>query len=216
MVRPLALRSQTLFFANTFFDYHPQGSSRERALFGGFFGAEYAFKPSWIWQFGLAFYQSTVFSLRGEEDQAPISNPNAINTWNYQYKIINRQLLLENKLSYSLQTRYRPYLLAGIGSGFNRTHGFQAIPQNSGQVATAIFTGHQNNSLIFNIGFGMDVDITKQLRLGGGYRFGYFGAYDLGKGTLDTGPGGNVFYLSALKSAQAFSQELLLQLTYIL
>lgn len=155
------------------------------------------------------------FSLWGEVDQAPISNPTAINTWNYQYKIVSRQLLVENKLSYSLRTRYRPYLLAGIGTGFNKAYKFQAIAQNSGQVATAIFTNHQNNSLIFDIGLGMDIDITKQVRLGGGYRFGYFGAYDLGKGTLDTGPGGNIFYLPALKSARAYSQILLLQLTYI-
>lgn len=216
IVNPLDLGSKTLSFANTFFEYHPQDSSRKKGLFGGFFGAEYSFNPSWAWQFGLAFYQSTAFTLKGEEVQAPISNPNAINTWNYQYKIVNRQLLVENKLSYSLRTRYRPYLLAGIGTGLNRTHEFQAIPQNPGEVATVIFAGNHNNSLIYKVGLGMDIDITKQLRLGGGYRFGYFGSYDLGNGILDTGPGGNVFYLPGLQSAHASSQELLLQLIYIL
>jgi opacity protein-like surface antigen len=209
-------KQENLSFANTVYIYRPHNSSQIKPLIGVFLGAEYPFNPEWAWQFGLAFYQSTTFTKQGEEDQAPISNLNAINTWNYQYKIINRQLLFENKLILTFKEQYHSYLLAGVGESFNYAYGFQASPQNSGEVATAIFADHNNNSLIYTLGFGIDIDIVKKLRLGAGYRFGYFGSYDLGPGIINTGAGGNIFHLPALKSAHSFNDEILIQLTYLI
>jgi len=210
-----AQQSQTLSFDDTLFEYHPNHTSTQQFIAGGFIGEEYSLNKKWAWQLGLAFYQITSFSITGNETQAPAENSVATNSWNYQYKISSSQLLVENKLLFALRKRYHPYLLAGVGAAFNHVYGFQATQQNSGEVATANFADNQNSSLIYTLGFGVDIDIIKRMRMGIGYRFAYLGKYDLGKGTLDTGIGGNVFSTPALHSTNAFNHAVVIQLTYL-
>lgn len=216
MATALGQHSQSLSFANTFFDYDPNDTSALRPLVGGFVGAEYAFNHEWAWQFGFAFYQGPSSTVVGEEVQAPVFNPEAINTWDYRYKILSSQLLFENKLLFTLRKRFHPYVLLGLGESFNYSHKFQVTPQNPGEIATAIFKSHTTNNLIYTVGFGLDTDLSKKIRLGVGYRHASLGKYNLGKGMIDTGPGGEVFSLPALKSGHAFNNEILIQLTYLL
>ncbi len=209
--------SQSLAFDDNFFVYHPNHSSSALNLIvGGFIGEEYTFNSLYTWQFGVAFYQSSNSSIRGEETQAPADNLQAINYWNYQYKLSSRKLLFENKIFYTLRKRYHPYLLVGLGESLNNTSGFQVTPQNSGEVATAIFNNHLNKSFTYTLGFGLDIDVLKKMRIGLGYRFAGLGKYNLGTGTLDTGLGGEVFLIPALKPTNVFNQELLIQLTYVI
>ena len=215
-VTPLGQQSQTLYYANTVFKYQPHDSSALKPLVGGFIGAEYPFNEMWAWQSGLAFYQAASSSIDGEEAQAPILNLDAVNIWNYQYKISSRQLLFENKLLLALHEYYHPYVLIGLGAGFNHAYEFQVTPQNSGEVATAIFGGHTNTTFIYMAGLGLDIDVSENMRIGAGYRFVYLGKYDLGNGMLDTGAGGSVFSLPALKSAHSYNHEVLIQLTYLI
>lgn len=216
MVAAQKSQSATFYFANTVFEYQPHHTSVLNPIVGGFVGAEYAINQKWAWQFGAAFYQASNSSINGEETQAPILNLDATNIWNYNYKILSRQLLFENKLLFTLQKNYHPYLLIGLGEGFNDAHDFHVTPLNSGEVATAIFEDHSNKTFIYMGGLGLDINLLKQMRIGAGYRFAYLGKNDLGKGVLDTGVGGNVFYLPAFKSRHSFSHEALIQLTYTL
>lgn len=211
-----SLPSQTLSFDETLFEYHPNHSSRTTCKAGGFIGEEYSFNRIIAWQFGLGLYQVASSSINGEETQAPTDNLNAINFWNYHYKRSSRQLLFENKLLFTMHARYHPYLLAGFGESFNHAYAFHVTAKNSGEVATAIFADHKNQSFIYTIGAGLDIDVYKKIRIGVGYRFANLGKYDLGKGTLDTGVGGNVFLIPALKSPDSFNHELLIQLTYLI
>lgn len=215
MVSPLGQQSQSLSFANTVFNYNPHHSSGYKPMVGGFVGAEYLFNPVWAWQFGLALYQATNYSTNGEETQAPKISLDAVNIWNYHYQISSRQLVFENKLSLILKNRYRPYLIVGLGEGFNHAFDFEVTPQNSGEVATATFNAHKNQTFIYLAGLGIDLDVNKHFRVGVGYRAAYLGKYDFGTGMLDTGAGGSVFSLPALHSKYSYNQEVLLQLTCI-
>ncbi len=212
----LGQQSQTLSFDNTVFNYHPNHSSALVPLVGGFVGAEYAYNPLWTWQFGLAFYRTGDSSVNGEETQAPMLSLDAINTWNYHYKISSTQLFFENKLFFNGQQRYHPYVLIGLGEGFNRAFDFQVTPQNSGEVATATFGSNTANDFIYMVGLGLDIDVVKQLRLGLGYRYVYLGKTEFGNGILDTGAGGNVFSLPGLQFNGSYNQEVLAQLTYLI
>lgn len=211
-VTPMGQQSQSLTYANTVFDYQPHHSSNGKPIVGGFAGFEHTFKPSWAWQFGLAFYQAGHSSINGEEAQAPLISLDAVNLWNYHYKIVSREILFENKLLF-VQERYHPYVLIGLGENFNRASDFHVTAQNSGEVATAIFNSKTNQTFSYQGGFGIDVDLIKHLRMGIGYRFAYLGKYDLGKGSLDTGTDGEVFLLPPLKSRPSYSSEVLIQLT---
>lgn len=213
---PLGGQSQNLTFANTTFNYQPDNSSVVKPIFGGSIGLEYALNKSWIWQFGLGFYQTASNSVSGEEDQAPMLNPNAGNFWNYHYNVQSRQILFENKLFLTLPKEMYPYFFLGLGEGFNRTSGFEVTPQNSGEVATAVYGNNTNENFVYMTGLGLDKNISKHLRLGVGYRVGYLGKYDLGTGVLNTGAGGAVFSLPALTSPRSVSQEVLIQLTGLL
>lgn len=212
---PLGQYWQSLSYANTEFNYQPHISSAVKPLIGVFVGAESPLNQQWAWQFGLGYYQAVGSNVNGEESQTPTDNPLATNLWDYQYKIVGRQLLIENKLILVLQKIYRPYVLIGLGEGFNRAYAFQVTPQNSGEVATAVFRSRSTNSFVYLFGVGIDFDLSQQVRLGAGYRYAYLGSYDLGPATLDTGVGGSVFFLPALASQHAYNQEVLVQLTYL-
>jgi opacity protein-like surface antigen len=213
---PLGQPSQSLTFANTSFDYQPDNSSAFEPMGGISLGLECPLSKIWAWQFGLGYYQTANTSISGEESQAPLLNPMAVNLWNYNYKVASRQLLFENKFLLNLPKEYHPYLFLGLGAGFNRAYGFGVTPENSGEVATATYSSHNNESFVYMAGMGVDKNLSAHLRLGLGYRVGYLGKYDLGTGTLDTGAGGSVFSLPALKSSPSVSQELLVQLTCLL
>jgi opacity protein-like surface antigen len=208
-------QSQSLYFENTVFHYQPHSSTRLNIIAGVFVGAEYSLKQNLTWQLGLAYYQSNRSSIHGQETQANTENPDATNLWNYQYKLSSRQLLFENKISVIFRQRYRPYLLAGLGEGFNRAYAFQAVPLNSGEVATAIYTNNSSTSFVYSLGVGVDIDITKQIRAGAGYRYTNLGQINLGQGVLDTGIGGSIFSIPALKSNHINNHEILIQLTYL-
>ena len=212
---PLGQQWQSISYANTNFNYQPHTSSAVKPLIGGFVGAEYVFRQQWAWQFGLGYYQTVSSTVSGEENQVPVDNPEAGNLWNYQYKILSRQLLVENKLSLILHKIYRPYVSVGVGEGFNRAYAFQATSQTEGEVATAVFSSRSNSSFIYSFGVGVDIDVLKQIRIGAGYRYAYLGAYDLGNATLDTGGGGSVFSLPYLASKHVYNQEVVIQLTYL-
>jgi hypothetical protein len=213
---PFGQQSQTLSFANTIFEYQPNHTSELPALMGGFIGEEYSFKEIGAWQFGLAFYQNASSVVDGEVAQAPMLSLDAVNMWNYHYKIISRQLLFENKIFLIFHKYYRPYLLIGLGEGFNDAHAFHVAPENAGEVATATFGSNSTSSFIYTIGLGIDIDISTKMRIGAAYHFGYLGKYNLGTGTLDTGAGGNAFSLPALKSVHAYNHQVFIQLTYLI
>jgi len=207
-------QSQSFTFADTLFNYNSNVSGL-KPLIGGFVGIEYSSDPFWAWQFGVGFYQAVSSSINGTEVQAPISSLEATNDWNYQYKILNRQILIETKLSYLVKNRYHPYLIIGLGEGLNNAYAYQVTPQNSGEIATAIFKSRLNRNFIYATGLGLDIDVLSQVRIGAGYRIVYVGKYDLGQGTLDTGAGGSVFQLPGLKSNRSYTQEGLVQFTYL-
>lgn len=215
LANSLGRDSQSFIFANTTFNYQPRSSSVVKSMVGGFIGVEESFREIWAWQFGLAYYQGVSSSVSGEEIQAPIESPEAVNQWHYQYKISSRQVLLESKLSLVMKQRYRPYLLIGLGEGLNHAYAFQVTPENSGEIATAVFSENLNKKFIYTIGLGLDMDIFRNARIGIGYRYIYLGKYDLGRGVIDTGAGGSVFDLPALKSMHVNNNEILIQFTYL-
>lgn len=215
MARTFGQQSQSLTFANTNFDYQPHQSSACKPVIGVFVGAEYSLRPPWSWQFGLAIYQNACSSTSGEEFQAPLLSLDSVNVWDYKYKISSRQILFENKLLFILKKHFHPYLLAGFGESFNRTDDFQVTPQNPGEVATVIYSSNNNRNFAYKLGLGGDLDLGEHTRIGIGYRFAYLGKADFGKGMLDTGIGGSVFSLPALKSIPYYNHEILIQLTYL-
>jgi hypothetical protein len=186
-----------------------------KPLIGVLIGGEYTLNAKFAWQFGLAYYQASHSSVSGEAFQAPLLNPEAVNIWNYRYQILSHQLIIENKL-FLVINHYHPYLLIGLGAGFNNAYGFRVTPQNAGEVATAIYNSHFNKSFIYTLGFGLDVDVAKHVRIGAGYRFAYLGKYNLAPGRLDTGVGGSVFAIPAPQSVRANNSEVLVQLTYLI
>ena len=216
LVTPMGQKSQALTVNNTVFVYQPGSSSEWKSLAGLFFGTEYSIQQSGGWQLGLGFYQARASSVGGSETQAPSLNSDSVNLWNYHYNIQSRQIFIENKLFSTVRNYYHPYLLIGLGVGFNHVYGFTVTPNNSGEVATAIYSDALNRSFIYTAGVGMDVDVSTSIRLGAGYRFAYLGRYDLGGGTLNTGTGGSIFTLPALQSKYLYNSEVLVQLTYLL
>ena len=105
--------------------------------------------------------------------------------------------------------RDSPYVSASLGEAFNRAYSYTEYPVTTADVPmTQPFGNHSTKSFTYSVGFGVDADITKHLRLGAGYRFANLGNASLGVTSLQTGT-------HTISNANLYTNELLAQISYI-
>lgn len=160
--------------------YAPDHDFSTQAFGGGFFGVETGLVKDWALQVGLSYYQAQAFNVSGQIYQ--FGDP-SLNDISYQYKIQNKRLLAETKLLYTFQKRFHPYISGGLGEAFNRSYGYQETSASSFTSTMTPFTSSTTHSFTYDLGTGVDVDLTSRVRLGAGYRYA-----DLGKATLGVSP----------------------------
>jgi opacity protein-like surface antigen len=178
-----------------------------QSLLGGFAGAELHLSPNWAWQFGLAYYQSLSFSTTGKLTQG--ADAQSSDHYTYNYNIISRQVLLENKILFNCHQIFHPYAMVGLGQSFNQVSSFQ----NSASPLLSFspkFKQRSNHAFSYTAGLGIDTDVYQNLRAGLAYRFASLGSANLGAGSIDTTPMNNIF-----KQSHLYTHEILGQLTYL-
>lgn len=189
-----------------FYDYSANQSAQTSGLLDSFLGIEWNVRPNWIMQVGVDYNQTSPFSARGTFLQG--ADAESADSYEYHYGVLTRQLLLEGKLLYTLKDRYHPYLLAGLGTAFNKAYDFYTnVPPTL--TFTRMYANNATTSFSYALGVGIDTDISPQLRLGVGYRFTDLGQVKLGNATIDTS---NVY--GTLTQSDLYANELLLQLTW--
>ena len=170
-----------------------------------FVGIESSFFQSYFGQLGVGYYQDQAFTITGSIYQ--FTDP-SLNNLAYQYHLKNRRLLLETKLLSTFQEIFHPYITAGIGEGLNQAYQYQEIPVDTDSVPMSIgFSNRTYHTFTYQVGLGLDVDITKNTRFGAGYRY-----LDLGRAGLGTTPlqDGN----QTIKYNHLHANEFLMQLSY--
>ncbi len=192
----------------SFFNYAANNTHQTLAIFGGFVGAEFLLHPKWDLQAGLAYYQPSTFHTNGIVTQG--IDPDSENLYTYKYAIQSRQLLAESKLLYHCRY-FHPYLSAGIGAAWNRSQSFAVNIQPPFTTLSNQFNNNTMTSFTYSVGLGLDVDMTKQARIGIGYRFADLGKSKTGNGIID-----DVITQNTLSQSHLYTHEILAQLTFIL
>ena len=194
--------------------YRAEEDTETRGVFGGLLGVEMRVMRHLSWQSGVAYYQTTPFSARGDVTVNANNDPEFSPPYDYTYEVTTRQLLWENKVLWQWKKRYYPYLLVGIGAAFNSTSDFITHhPQEQPFVPT--FDGRNTTSFTYSLGLGLDYAITQHMRLGLGYRFA-----DLCKAGLGDGEYTTFFASTDVKAlspqSHIYTQEVMAQLTYLM
>lgn len=191
----------------SYYHYALHHTSESSTIFGGLIGAEFPLNSPWLLQVGIAYYVPQSFNVKGIVTQGV--DAASANQYPYQYTIQNHQLLLENKLFYAIE-RYHPYVLLGIGPAWNRTKNFAVNIDPPFTTFSNQFPSNTVTSFSYDIGFGMDINITEHLRFGLGYRFTDLGTAKTGKATID-----QTITTNVLSQSHFYTQEGLAQITLL-
>ena len=189
-----------------FYDYTANTSRQSVGLAGIFLGYEWEWRTPWLIQTGISYHQSSAFTAKGTLTQG--LDTASQDTYQYQYDILVRQLLIESKWLYTIQ-QYHPYVLAGAGVAFNTASDYTTtVPTESN--LTAEYQNYTTTSFSYALGFGVDTDLSDHVRLGLGYRF-----TDLGKAQLGNATYNGIPVAGGFGQTHLYAQQLLAQLTYI-
>jgi opacity protein-like surface antigen len=187
---------------NFFYFYQAKGNTKYNGLFEVFIGNHWLLDRSWSVDGGLEYVQYSDFNLTGRVTQG--ASQFVTNKYQYGYKILPRQFLLEGKFLYHFSENLFPYLLLGAGVAYNNAHAFTTTAP-----VTRIYKNHNEGSFSYSVGFGVDVGVANNLRLGIGYRF-----VDLGTASLGSASINGVSAPGTISLSSNYVNELLAQITY--
>ena len=162
--------------------YSPTDHSQTAYLYYGFLGVEWDWLSQWGIQAGFDYNQTSPFSVQGLFTQG--ADPQSTDTYTYAYGVVTRQLLFDGKLFYIIKKYFRPYILVGAGSSFNRAYNYTTNTTPC-LTLTRWYSNKTNASFSYAVGFGIDTSITSHLRIGIGYRFTDLGETNLGDANID-------------------------------
>ncbi|MFI4919512.1 MAG: outer membrane protein [Legionellales bacterium] len=190
-------------FTNTYTGIH---KSNTQAVGGLFLGAESKLSSLWGWQYGIRYFQTHAFNVRGNVYQ--FSDP-LYNNLTYQYRIENRRVLAESKLLITVKTKYHPYVVGALGESFNRAYGYHELPISSADAPmTQPFANTKTSVFSYSLGLGVDMELTQHVRLGLNYRWSQLGKASLGKTPLQDGT-------TTITHAHLPTNEFLLEVGYL-
>ncbi|MDX2346904.1 MAG: outer membrane beta-barrel protein [Legionella sp.] len=204
-------QSQTLTMPDdyTTYRYTANPSSVEKFIYGIFVGTHVPVKFPGELQLGVSFYQPDDLTsgkstlTQGVDAATAIQIP-------YNYKVKNKSLLIEARLLGTIQDLMHPYFSLGIGAAFNTTSDYAAhVPQFL--TFTPEFKKNSITNFSYAVGAGIEIDISKNTRLGVGYRLADIGKANLGEAVLDDAP-----FKKQLKQSNLYYQAVFGQFTWIL
>lgn len=158
-------------------NYVNNTSLQTKLLAGAFVGLDFPVSPKLNYQLTLAYNQILPYSVNGQLEQF---SDKSFTNFNYDYKIQSQQLFLDSKLVLNATHRIHPYALIGLGTAFNKASAFTATSIDGTDVNPGIFADHSTTNFAYTLGLGVDVDVSKHVRVGGGYRFANLGKTNLG------------------------------------
>ena len=193
--------------SDQFYSYAANRTADTASLINGFAGIEFTLQPLYKLQLGLNYHQTNNFSITGNVTQGADSLSQ--DTYAYRYQTYSQQWLLASKLLYFGNKNYHPYLFVGAGIAQNKAHNYNTnVPEDL--TFTRQYQNRTISSFSYSLGFGVDVDLTSQVRLGIGYRFVDAGKFQLGSAMIDT-----TAVTGLLPSSHLYLNEALVQLTLL-
>jgi opacity protein-like surface antigen len=188
-----------------YYNYTATTSSNTKAILDLYFAGEFEVQTGLLLQLGVGYMQPNSFTAKGQFVQG--TDAVSQNTYEYQYKVLARQLLFEAKLLVlgNAEQKFHPYLLAGGGVSNNNTYDYSTnVPATL--TFTRTYASKVYNAPSFIVGGGVEFDVHEQVRLGFGYRYAGLGKTTLGNSTIDGTPVSGTLYQSNLNVNEIISQ----------
>ena len=173
--------SQTNLFS--FYNYDSTQSTQTQAYYGGFVGLERQVQSHWLMQLGIGYYEPSTFNAKGYVTQG--ADVESENQYAYRYAVKSHQLLAETKVLYNDWNQYHPYVAAGIGGSWNNAKNFRVDIDPPFTTYSNQFSNRLTASFSYAVGLGMDVNFSKNTRIGVGYRFTDVGKAATGSSMID-------------------------------
>lgn len=203
------------------FTYQTKEPGSANAYGGGFLGVERALPYHDLsLQIGIEYDGFEATKLNGSSFAGVQDDTSTL--YLYRYQIATQQVMGAAKLLGTLELhkimpyRLHPYFSVALGSAFNKVSQFTTSP--AGEVCsvnlTPSFANASDTHFSYNLGLGVDADITRHFRLGLGYRYSNFGQISLGRGTIAVNQYRSSID-SSLSSSNVFANQFLAQLTFI-
>lgn len=189
------------------YSYAIDNGNQSKGIFGAFGGVEFALNPMWALQLGVSYYQAGKFHPSGILTQGV--DPQSSDQFAYGYNIQSRQVLAESKLLMNYRERFHPYISLGLGGAFNKASNYH-VTYPRFLTFTPKFEDASKTSFSYNLGAGLDFDVTSHIRVGVGYRFADLGKVSLGQGRIDTTP-----INSTLNQSNFYTNQVLAQLSFL-
>jgi len=193
--------------SDEFYNYTASHSTQENAFYDIFIGNEWRLNSSLGLQAGVDYNQIHTFKAAGTLLQG-IDIPSA-DQYSYHFRLLSRQLLAEGKFFYSLNDRFYPYFLLGLGVAFNKSYDFQtSVPPFL--TFTRQYSNHMKQAFSYLAGVGIDIAITPHWRAGVAYRFTDLGKVSLGPASINGIP-----VSGTLSQTHFYVNEAMAQLSWI-
>ncbi|MFC3909135.1 outer membrane protein [Legionella dresdenensis] len=173
-------RTVTFPLGYSTFNYTPDKKNSSFARYGVSLGRRLVFDSLNSIIIGLGYHQLSSRDVKGTLQQG-IFPP--FYSANYQYTIQMSQLLAEVKVQREWHEKFYPYLTAGIGGAYNKAKNFSTTVPGYLTV-TPDFSNHNNSSLSYMLGLGIDTLILPNVAVGVGYVFSDLGHVGLGDGSI--------------------------------
>lgn len=169
------------------FAYDSKANSRNGGVVGGFLGVEHSLP--WyglLAQAGLEYNYFTPIQIHGEHTVG--MEPDYSTFYRYHYRVQSQQFLASVKILATNDKALHPYVQVGLGAAWNRVGNFSAITDETGSInLTPTFNDHTRAEFSYNLGAGLDFDMSKNVRIGFGYRFTGLGNASLTGGQISMG-----------------------------
>lgn len=145
-------------------------------------GRQWTREESWLPRGSLALRYQYLFPSNMNGTVTQYSLPTYKNYY-YTWGVSSNVLSGYAKLALIHKSRFLPYVDAGVGGSFNQAQHYQE--QAVGDVTPRVspgFRSQSNTALTYNVGAGIDFEITNQWLLTLGYDYQSFGSINSGNG----------------------------------
>jgi opacity protein-like surface antigen len=187
------------------FNYSANNTIDDPLRFGAVLRRSFQLSPHHALQLGMSYHYTTNMDVDGSLQQG-ISPP--FYPFTYHYSIDSSQVLAEAKLLQQWRDVFYPYLIGGIGAGFNRAKNYStSIPDYL--TFTPYYVDKSTTSFSYTVGLGIDFLKFQSLSLGLGYRFSDLGRAELGNGSIR-----NRQIAGQLKQSHLYLNTALLEVNY--
>lgn len=152
------------------------------AVFGVQIGRRWERAEQWVPAYAASLRYQHLFTqdLHGSISQYSLPE---FKNYSYRWGMSAEVLSLNGKINIVRFGRVMPYVDAGLGVSLNRGMSYQesAYEDVTPRVSPG-FTSHRQGQFYYNAGAGLDVQLTPQVIVYGGYNYQHFGRMSSGRG----------------------------------